>query len=400
MKIMKEINVDYAARQRINTIIDSFDKFYVSFSGGKDSGLLLNIVIEEARKKNKLPVDVLIVDFEAQYKHTVDFIHRIISRHEVNAYWICLPISLRNSLSQFQPKWICWNPEEKEKWLRRMPESKYTISNYDYFDFYHFGMEFEEFIYEFSNWYSHKNNCTCACLIAIRSDESLNRYKTIKNKNKKMYNNYAWTTKINDNVFNAYPIYDWKVEDIWVANGKYGFIYNKIYDLMYQAGVSLSQQRLCQPFGDDQRKGLWLYQILEFNTWQKLVERVAGCNFGARYLKNQGRIMGYYRFELPAGYTYKKYSKYLLKTMPPYLESHYRKRIYKFLLWWKKNGKKHGITRIPDYADKQLEASKKTPSWRRICKVLIKNDYWCFGLSFGQSKKLTEHYLELYNKSM
>ena len=66
---------------------------------------------------------------------------------------------------------------------------------------------------------------------------------------------------------------------------------------MQKAGVSLFQQRLCQPFGDDQKKGLWLYQILEPHTWQKLVERVEGCNFGARYSKTQGHILGYYRWQ-------------------------------------------------------------------------------------------------------
>ncbi|MGD1448217.1 DUF3440 domain-containing protein [Vibrio harveyi] len=389
-------DVEFAARQRINVILDSFKKFYVSFSGGKDSGVLLNLTIEEARKRNRLPVDVLIIDLEAQYSHTIRYIEEMVSRNEINAYWVCLPISLRNSVSQFQPKWICWDPELKDRWLREFPKFNSVISSFDYFDFYRFGMEFEEFTYEFSKWYSKQHNVECACLVAIRADESLNRYKTIKNQRKQKYHHYQWTTKFSERVFNAYPIYDWKVADIWTANGKYRFLYNKIYDLMYQAGVSLSQQRLCQPFGDDQRKGLWLYQILEFDTWQKLVERVEGCNFGARYSKEQGRIVGYYRFELPDGYSYRSYSKYLLKTMPPNLENHYRARIYKFLLWWKRNGKKQGITCIPDFADKKLESSKKVPSWRRICKVLIKNDYWCFGLSFGQSKKITDHYIELY----
>ncbi len=70
---------------------------------------------------------------------------------------------------------------------------------------------------------------------------------------------------------------------------------------MNLAGVNLSQQRLCQPFGDSQRKGLWLYQILEPQTWQKLVERVEGVNFGARYSKKQGHIVGYYRFNSSRG---------------------------------------------------------------------------------------------------
>ena len=68
--------------------------------------------------------------------------------------------------------------------------------------------------------------------------------------------------------------------------------------------------------------------------------------------------------------------------------------INKFLEWWKEKGEKI----IPDTADKKDEAAKKKPSWRRICKVLIKNDWWCKGLSFSQTKKELEKQVELINR--
>jgi len=255
-------------------LFDEFSNFYVSFSGGKDSGVLLNLVIEEAKKRHRLPVDVLIIDLEAQYAHTIEFISLMVERKEINAFWVCLPLSLRNAVSQFQPKWICWEPREKDRWLRIMPSHPSVISNGTYFPFFKFGMEFEEFVTEFGKWYCDIKMTSCACLVAIRADESLNRYRTVKNRRKQKFNNYFWTTRLSDNLYNAYPIYDWHVSDIWIANGRFNWTYNHIYDLMHKAGLSLAQQRLCQPFGDDQRKGLWLYQILEPQTWQKLVERV------------------------------------------------------------------------------------------------------------------------------
>lgn len=42
---------------------------------------------------------------------------------------------------------------------------------------------------------------------------------------------------MNYSIYNAYPIYDWKTQDIWIANGKFGWPYNHLYDLYYQAGV-------------------------------------------------------------------------------------------------------------------------------------------------------------------
>ena len=143
---------------------------------------------------------------------------------------------------------------------------------------------------------------------------------------------------------------------------------------------------------------MWLYQILEPDTWQKLVDRVEGGNFGARYSKQQGLIMGYYRFELPEGLTYRQYSKHLLDSMPPHIAKHYRARIHQFLQWWRRNGPSRGVRRIPDFANSKLEAKKQVPSWRRICKVLIKNDYLCRGLSFGHNKNITRQYQSLYQE--
>lgn len=401
-KLYLNIDVLEAAKQRINALFDQLDHVYVSFSGGKDSGVLLNLVIEEARARQRLPVHVLIVDMECQFTHTYEYLYRMAMRKEVAVDWVCLPMSLRNSASQFEPKWICWDPEKKSSWVRPFPTLCHphgqVIQDQNYFPFYFFGMEFEDFVQRYGEWVSEQKQMPVAAIIAIRSDESLNRYNTIKNTHKQTLSKHRWTTRKSPQLVYAYPIYDWKVNDIWAANAQFLWDYNFIYQLMYQAGVPLTQQRLCQPFGDDQRKSLWLYHILEPQTWAKLVERVEGCNFSAKYSKKQGHILGYYRFELPKGHTYKSYSKFLLNTMPPHLAYHYRSRIFQFLNWWRKNGPRFGYTNIPDSANKKLEASKKAPSWRRICKVLIKNDYWCRGLSFSQTQKLTQHYIELYNQ--
>lgn len=274
-----------AARQRFRTLLSEFPNIYLAFSGGKDSAVALNLFIEEARRMERLPVDVLIVDLEAQYQHTIEFLERSVARKEINAYWICLPLSLRNAVSQFQPKWVCWDQECPSRWLRALPEHESVIHDTGYFPFYHYGMEFEEFVHEFGIWYQAQKGTDCACVIAIRADESLHRYRTIRNRRKICFKGLRWTTRAASGVYKAYPIYDWRTQDVWIANGRFQWDYNRIYDLMYLAGVSLAQQRLCQPFGDDQRKSLWLYQILEPQTWQRLTQRVEGVNFGARYSK-------------------------------------------------------------------------------------------------------------------
>ena len=78
-----------AAKSRVSYIFDHFNHFYVSFSGGKDSGVLLNLAIEEGERRGRLPIDVLIVDFEAQYIETERFIKRMVKSNKIRPYWVC-----------------------------------------------------------------------------------------------------------------------------------------------------------------------------------------------------------------------------------------------------------------------------------------------------------------------
>lgn len=425
-KVYLDVDVYTAARARVREVLEAFPRFYVSFSGGKDSGVLLNLVIDVARELGRLPVPTLIVDLEGQYAHTIDYIARMADRPEVAALWVCLPLHLRNAVSQFQPHWLCWDPACPHRWIRPMPERADVIAEETYFPFFRRGMEFEEFVPAFGDWFA--AGADTACFVGIRADESLNRYRTIKSEVKQTWNGRAWTTRMTRDmgqVYNAYPIYDWSVKDIWVANGRQHWDYNRVYDLMHLAGLTLHQMRLCQPYGDDQRKGLWLFKILEPATWARVVERVEGANFGARYVQQSGSVMGNHQITLPPGHTWKSYAKFLLSTMPPPTAAHYRRKIRVFLTWWRRN--RHAFATapareamtaagvmpdwrrgIPDAAPPKLENKSaryagrtvRLPSWRRICKVLLRGDYWCHGLSFTQTTRELERQAALVARYM
>ena len=393
-KTFSETDVYDAANQRLDIIFQNFEKIYVSFSGGKDSSVLLHLAIEKAREHGRLPIDVLFIDLEGQYQHTIDHVIEMMDLPEVRGHWVCLPLHLRNAVSQTNPYWLCWDEKQKDLWIREIPDHSTVISDPAFFPFFKKGMEFEEFIVEYAHWFAGDDDGKkTACLVGIRADESLNRYRTIKSSRKVRFQGHGWSTRIAKNLYNCYPIYDWRVRDIWIAVGKYGYQHNVLYDLMYLAGVPLRAMRICQPYGDDQRKGLYLFKILEPETWAKVVARVEGANFGNRYASN--RALGNKKVILPPGHTYKSYAKFLLNTMPPATARHYRKRIFKFLNWWRKHAKVSGYRSIPDMADPKLESQKKAPSWRRICKVLLRNDYQCTGLSFAQTRRQYEKQLEM-----
>lgn len=383
-----------AARQRIVWTFENFERVYLSFSAGKDSTVMLHLVAEEAKRRNR-KFGLLLVDLEGQYKITMDHAEKCFDLYAdmVEPYWVCLPIHLRNAVSVYQPHWVCWDKNERANWIRELP--RYGIDDENYFPFFRSGMEFEEFVPEFGEWYAQGKSC--ACFVGIRANESLNRFRTIASKSKVTKDGMQWTTKVTDHVYNAYPIYDWKTEDLWTWHSKNTTApHNIIYDYMYKAGLTIHQMRICQPYGDDQRRGLWLFHLIEPATWARVVARVNGANGGALYVQEFGSINGYRGITKPEGHTWKSFARLLIDSMPPKTKEHYENKIFKFEEWWGNRGYQEGI---PDEADPAMEAKKKVPSWRRVCKSLLRNDYWCKGLSFTQHKSAAyEKYMELMRR--
>lgn len=385
MELRKSIgkNVLTAAKERIAYTFDHFDKIMISFSGGKDSSVMFHLIMEEAMLRGR-KVGVMLIDMEAQYAHTSAHAARMFDayRDYIDLHWICLPIKLRNAVSNYQPTWTCWDGEQQDLWVREMPKhwGVKNIDNHPY-DFFVPRLEFEEFIVMFADWYAAGE--PLAAFVGIRCDESLNRFRTIAMADKVMHGGKRWTTHVIDQVYNIYPIYDWRTKDIWVYYNRTGKDSNTIYDLMHRAGVPLSKQRLCQPYGDDQRQGLWLYHLLEPQTWFRVVARVNGVNGGSLYVKESGNIMGYNKVTLPPGHTYKSFCNLLLFTLPQVSRDHYVERFRDHIAGWRKRGY---MGDIPDQAPRELENKHWVPSWRRMCKVLLRNDWWCKGLGMTQPK--------------
>jgi len=390
MKKQLQINVLEAAKQRISWTFDTCKKIYVSFSGGKDSTVLLHLVIDEAIKRN-IKVAVLFIDWEVQYNLTIEFVELCFNMYKdhIEPYWICLPLLTTNSCSQFEPEWTCWDIDKKDLWVRDI--HKLSIHDKNKFPFYYNSMTFEEFVIEFGKWYS--NNELTAGLIGIRTQESLNRFRTINSEHKKCLENKKWTTVCTNNLIYAYPIYDWTANDDWIYFSKFKKQYNKIYDLMYYAGLTVNQMRICEPYGYEQKKGLWLYHLLEPELWNKAVLRVNGANTGALYSNEPGIIMGNNKFNKPENHSWQSFAMLLLNTMPTKTSEHYKNKIAIWIKWYNKKN-----IEIQDELPKDT-GSKDMPSWRRICKVLLKNDYWCRNLNFSPTKMSNyENYIKSIQK--
>ena len=407
-KIYTNTNVYDAAMQRFEYAFSVFDHCYFSVSGGKDSSVMLQLAAIKAREMG-VKFSVLFIDLEAQYQETVKHIEELIECTKdvvSNWYWIALPLSLRNAVSVIQPKWICWDRNDKDKWVRNMPINPYVIHDDNYpkeWTWFYKGMEFEEFILYFAKWFQEVNGGTVGAGIGIRSNESINRFRTIVSDTKETYQNKHWTTKVRIGgkpipVYNFFPLYDWETEDDWIAVAKLDLKFNQIYELMYKNGLSIHEQRLCQPYGDDQRNGLDQFRALEPDTWEKVLNRVHGVNFGNIYCRTS--LLGNIKSEKPNEMTWEQYAVFLLESLglyAPELRDHYYRKIKTFFNWYEKQeGLK--IKDVNDEEDPKLESAKKVASWRRIARAIEKNDFWMKRLSFSQTKSDVERLFELKKK--
>lgn len=398
-----EKNVLEAAFERLEIVFNNFENIYFTVSGGKDSSVMVQLANIVARKMNK-KFDVLFIDLEAQYKRTIEHVEELKKLSQIrDFYHIALPLALRNAVSVLQPKWICWEEESKDLWVREIPKDSINMSNCP-FDFFVPGEEFEEFMIQFPKWYQEKyKGKPVACGVGIRTDESINRFRTIATVNKNKYKNYQWTTqiKLGDkylDAFNFYPIYDFSVEDIWGTVSKLNLMFNEIYELMYKNGLSIAQQRLCQPYGDDQKNGLDQFKALEYDTWTKVLNRVNGVNFGNIYCKTTA--LGNIRTCKPKFMSWQEYTIFLLESIGIYnkdLMIHYYRKIKKFMIWYKN---KYGteIAEIPETAELKLENQKKAISWRRIARAIEKNDFYLKRLSFAPTKSDEKELKRLIHK--
>jgi predicted phosphoadenosine phosphosulfate sulfurtransferase len=405
LKNYQDKTVLEAARDRTHYIFDEFEHVYLSVSAGKDSSVMLQLMARVARQRNDSPTfDVLLVDLEAQYKSTIQHFEELIDTYDdtINrTYWVCLPLSLRNAVSQIQPKWTCWNRDKREKWVRELPERECVITEDDHpFEFFEPRMEFEEFIDDFARWYDGEHDGTTAAGVAIRSDESLNRFRSLTSDTKERHGGRNWTTRVMHgdeylDVYNSYPIYDWRTGDIWGYISRYDLPYNEVYEAMRKNGMSIHEARICQPYGDDQRNGLDQFRAIEPDTWERVLNRVSGVNFGNIYARTS--LLGEFSSEKPDHLSWEEYAVFLLESLGlycPELRDHYTEKIEKFIEWYEENeypdrdppwtedmGLEEFADAHPDGISKQ-----RWPSWERIAWAIERNDFWMKRLGFSQTK--------------
>lgn len=419
-KVYKKQNVLDATLQRLDYIFKEFDNVVVAFSCGKDSGVLLNLAYNYAKENGMLSkMAMYYMDYEADYKETDEFAYRSFTENfkGIRKYWLCLPISAQCSCSMENPFWVPWDEEKKDIWVKDMPNNEYVVNAGNV------PFEFEKGRYgadvrlDFCKWYSSQFGKT-AVLVGIRCDESLNRLAILTSTQRvNMYDGIKYSKKIDERTYSFYPLYDWETGDIWTANAKFGFDYNKAYDLMYMAGLSPLEMRIASPFHSCGQSTLKLYRALSPNTWGRMVSRVNGVNFMNIY--GGTFATGYKSAKKPDHLTWKQYMEFLLSTLPKETRERYETKFEKSKWHWRVQGgarseefirqleaegvplrrSGHGsksckvntdkeVIFIDDwFDDTNVDDFRKAPTYKRACIAILKNDVQCIYCGFSRTKE-------------
>ena len=426
-KYNKELNVYDAANQRIDYIFKNFEKVYLSFSGGKDSGVMLNLTLDYMKKNNiKKKLGIMVMDNESNFSESLYFMQRIIDANieYLDVYWLCIPLTLPCCISSYETDWQVWGEKDKDKWVYERLERDYVVTFDNHkFPFYRENMLDKEFYDNFGEWYSEGKSC--ASMIGIRTQESLNRFRAILNDRKETHGGNCWTKRNTEHTYNCYPIFDWRTDDVWHGCAKFEWDYNKLYDIFYRSGMAVGSMRVASPFMSESKGSLNLYRIIDPAIWARLCARVNGANFAVTY----GKQLNYRNISLPEGHTWKSFVKFLLDTLPEETAENFKQRFAQAIKYWARTGRglsektieeltkhnikfningvtSHGrktlrrvrITTPPDHLDMLSCSNSDVTSWKRFAITILKNDHTCKYMGLSPTKQQAERQRQIQQK--
>ncbi len=253
---------------RMQEVYEEGHRVMVSFSGGKDSGVALEVCILAATLTDRLPVEVVMRDEEIMLPGTFEYCHRVAERPEVDFHWMYANQPVVNVYNREQPYFWVFDPLlDPSEWVREPPEFAYRIP--------------EQHIGALSDVkrFPPPEGKRLVAVLGLRVSESVNRLRGL-------FSSGGYMTK-GPGDFGAYyarPVYDWNDGDVWKAHAEYKWDYNRAYDTMVRFGHKRRQLRIAPPtinaLGARELK-------MASQAWPKWFERVArrlpGVRLAAKY---------------------------------------------------------------------------------------------------------------------
>lgn len=246
------------AKKRIITLFNTGMKVSMSFSGGKDSIVLADIVLKliAQGKINKEQLIVEFIDEEGMFDDVIEMVKKWRVRfmsEGIPFHWYCLPVKHFNCLNTLSEDetFICWDPNKKDVWIREMPD--FAIKDHPLLiprkDNY------QAFMSRLRNFDGRIG------MTGVRCSESVQRLRVMANQKSFITNNMCK------------PIYDMTDKDVWLYIYKYGLELPVAYENMYRTGASKRDLRISQFFSIDTAKHLVNMAEMYPDLMDKIVKR-------------------------------------------------------------------------------------------------------------------------------
>lgn len=270
---VSEMDVLTAARARMRWIFDEFDgKVSVSCSGGKDSTVILELAAEVARERGE-KLRVVFIDQEAEFQGTIDYMHYLQTREDINLEWYQVPFKLFNATNH-ENEWLrVWGPGED--WMRPMEES--SIKDLEFFD-RKSGRKLDRWM-EIVDGVNRRTGD--AILVGMRAEESPTRRVSMISAPAYKWITWSAGPGHSDNgrpLYSFQPIWDWSYRDVWRAISEMNWVYNDMYDKQYRIGVPMRSMRVSSFHHSQALNSLQTLQELEPETWERAIRRLDGIS--------------------------------------------------------------------------------------------------------------------------
>ncbi len=240
---MASIDVVEAAKIRVRNVFRNGLPVYMSFSGGKDSLCLAQLIMGllQAGEISPAQLTVQFIDEEAIFPCIEEKVREWRKKFMlagVKFEWFCIEVKHYNCFNELtnDETFICWDRYKKDVWVRQPPP---------------FAIRSHSLLRPRMDTYQDFLPRMCydgITITGIRTAESLHRLK-----------NFAASNRSGNTMTNRrqiFPIYDWKDKDVWLYLCRQRVDIPSIYLFLWQSGSDRRHLRVSQFFSIDTARAL------------------------------------------------------------------------------------------------------------------------------------------------
>lgn len=206
LKVETDLSVYEAAKARIRWCYENYDEVVCTYSGGKDSMIIVllcrEVLLEMGRPDQK--VNVVFFDEEFVFPETIEAVEKMFVLPWVKGFWLCVPMSheIVREDGSFRPITL-WDKTRKN--TRPVPSS--AIVTEKQYGTPQGDKAVRELLFQ--------GTTRIAYLLGLRAEESMTRESTIMARHKKGAHCFYFHSKHAPGIDVVTPVYDWKMIDVF-----------------------------------------------------------------------------------------------------------------------------------------------------------------------------------------